>query len=240
MKRLILSLAAALACLTAVSTPACADATTDAVKASLQKKLGNEATIKGVEKSPIPGLYEVNLGSQLVYSDAKGDHVLIGNLIDTSSGENLTQQRFAEVNRIDVSRLPLNDALKVVHGNGRRKLVVFSDPRCPYCHRLEETLKDVNNVTIYTFLYPVLGPDSVSKAKTIWCARSREQAWTAWMLDRKEPQAAPCDTSVLDRNRALGERLGVTGTPTVVLADGSRLPGAVPADQLEKALARQQ
>ncbi|SDV50429.1 DsbC family protein [Chitinasiproducens palmae] len=237
MKRVLVSIASVLAILAAPA--ARADATTDALKAALQKRLGPEATIRGVERSAMPGVYEVNVGSQLIYSDAKGEHVLIGNMIDTASGENLTQTRFSQVNRIDVSKLPLNDAIKTVKGNGRRKLYVFSDPRCPYCHRLEETLKDMKDLTIYTFLYPVLGPESVDKAKSIWCAKDRTQAWRDWMLDKKDPGNATCDTTALTRNRALGESYGVTGTPTVVLADGSRLPGAVPAAELEKALARQ-
>jgi thiol:disulfide interchange protein DsbC len=212
-----------------------ADQATDKLKATLQNRLGGDADIKSITKAPVPGLYEVNLGTQIIYSDANGDYVLLGDLVDTRSRTNLTQARLAELNKVNFASLPLGNAVKVVKGNGSRKIAVFSDPNCPYCKQLETSLKSIDNVTVYTFLYPVLTPDSAVKSKAIWCSADRGKAWESWMIDRKVPSAAgTCDTTAIDKNLQLGSKLGVTGTPTIILADGRRLPGALPADQLEK------
>jgi thiol:disulfide interchange protein DsbC len=214
-----------------------ADPVTDRLKATLQARLGDDATVKSVAKSPIAGLYEVNLGRQIVYSDASGNYLVFGDIIDAKTRRNLTEARQAELNRIDFASLPFADAVKVVKGNGSRKMAVFSDPNCPYCKQLENTLKSISNVTVYTFLYPVLTPDSSVKAKSIWCSPDRAKAWEAWMQDHKAPTApGTCDTAAIDKNLTLGRAMNVDGTPTVFLADGTRLPGAVPADQLDKAL----
>lgn len=214
-----------------------ADQTTDKLKSTLQSRLP-EVQIKSITKAPIPGLYEVNLGSQMIYSDAAGDYVIAGELVDTKTRANLSEARLAELNKIDFASLPLDRAVKVVKGNGSRRIAVFSDPNCPYCKQLETTLKSVDNVTVYTFLYPVLSPDSLVKSKAIWCSGDRAKAWEAWMLNRQAPAgaAANCDTSVLDKNLALGHGLNVTGTPTIILSDGRRLPGAVSASDLNDAL----
>jgi thiol:disulfide interchange protein DsbC len=230
---------AALALAVAAVTLGCsaqADQTTDKLKATLQSRL-SEATIKSVTKSPIAGLYEVNLGSQIIYSDASGDYLLLGDLVDAKTRKNLTEARLSETNRIDFASLPFNNAVKVVKGNGARKIAVFSDPNCPYCKQLETTLKSIDNITVYTFLYPVLSPDSTTKSKSIWCSADRAKAWEAWMQNRQAPTApGTCDTTALEKNLALGQSMNVSGTPTVFLADGRRLPGAVPADELDKAL----
>ncbi|SAK95024.1 protein-disulfide isomerase-like protein [Caballeronia temeraria] len=234
--RFALATAAALAVTFGVGCSAQADQTTDKIKSTLESRMG-DATIKSIEKTPIPGLYEVNLGSQIVYSDASGNYVLIGDLVDTRSSKNLTEARLSETNKIDFAKLPFENAVKVVKGNGSRKIAVFSDPNCPYCKQLESTLKSIDNVTVYTFLYPVLSPDSTAKSKSIWCSQDRANAWESWMLDRKAPtMTASCDTAAIDKNLKLGRTMNVTGTPTVFLADGRRLPGAVPADRLEKEL----
>lgn len=230
----------AVATVTLASYSAYADPTTDKVKAALQGRLGADATIKDVAKTPIPGLYEVNLGKEIIYSDATGNYLVLGDMVDTRTRKNLTQARTDEINKVDFASLPLANAVKVVKGNGARKLAVFADPNCGYCKRLETTLKGLDNVTVYTFLYPVLSPDSDVKAKSIWCSADRAKAWQAWMLDHQMPTAGGnCDTSVLEKNLALGQQLNVTGTPTIFLADGRRLPGAVPAEQLDKALSAQ-
>lgn len=222
------------------SYSAYADPSIDSVKAAVQSRLGPDATVKAVAKTPIAGLYEVNLGKEIIYSDAKADYLVLGDLVDTRTRKSLTQARNDELNKVDFASLPLANAVKVVKGNGARQLVVFSDPNCGYCKRLETTLKRFDNITVYTFLYPMLSPDSSAKAKSIWCSADRAKAWQAWMLDHQSPSAAGnCDTSVLQENLALGQKLNVTGTPTIILADGRRLPGAVPAEQLDKALSAQ-
>src|SRR6201996_5113698 len=231
---------AALTLAVAVATLGCsaqADQATDKLKATLQARLGDDATIKSISKSPIAGLYEVNLGTQIVYSDANGDYLVLGDIVDAKTRKNLTEARLSETNKIDFAKLPFENAVKVVKGNGSRKIAVFSDPNCPYCKKLEATLKSIDNVTVYTFLYPVLSPDSTAKSKSIWCSQDRANACEGWMLDRKTPAtAASCDTTAIDKNLKLGHSMNVTGTPTVFLADGRRLPGAVPADRLEKEL----
>ena len=228
--------AATLAAVFGIGIAAQADQTTDKIKATLQSRIG-DADIKSVQKSPVPGLYEVNLGAQIVYTDATGNYLLMGDLVDTRTRTNLTEARLAETNKIDFAKLPFENAVKIVKGTGARKIAVFSDPNCPYCKQLETTLKSVDNVTVYTFLYPVLSPDSTVKSKSIWCSKDRSIAWEGWMLDHTVPTAAAsCDTTAIDKNLKLGQSMNVTGTPTVFLADGRRLPGAVPADRLEKEL----
>jgi thiol:disulfide interchange protein DsbC len=234
--RLALAAAVTMAVTFGIGCTAQADQTTDKIKSTLESRMG-DATIKSIDKTPIPGLYEVNLGSQIVYSDATGNYVLLGDMVDTRNSKNLTDARLSEINKIDFAKLPFDDAVKVVKGNGKRKIAVFSDPNCPYCKQLETTLKSIDNVTVYTFLYPVLSPDSTAKSKSIWCSKDRGMTWESWMLDHKAPTtAASCDTTAIDKNLKLGHAMNVTGTPTVFLADGRRLPGAVPADKLEQAL----
>ncbi|ALS59295.1 DsbC family protein [Pandoraea norimbergensis] len=239
------ALAIAAVCAAGVTTLAVAqnkpDATLDRVKSAVQKTLGSDAPVKSVSRTPVPGLYEVAVGGEIIYADEKAQYVILGgNLIDTKTRQNLTEARQSELNKVDFSKLPLDRAIKFVKGNGSRKIAVFSDPNCPYCKRFEETLKsNIDNITVYTFLYPVLGPDSDAKSKAIWCSTDRLKAWHDWMLDKKAPATptAKCDDGPVKQNVALGHSYNVTGTPTIILSDGRRLPGAVPADELEKALA---
>jgi thiol:disulfide interchange protein DsbC len=232
------ALSAALIAAMTLGCSAHADQTTDKLKATLQARLP-DLQIKSITKAPVAGLYEVNVGAQLIYSDANGDYVFVGDLLDTKAHANLTEARLAEINKVDFASLPLANAVKVVKGNGSRKIAVFSDPNCPYCKQLEASLKSIDNVTVYTFLYPVLSDDSTAKAKAIWCSADRAKAWEAWMLERRAPSGAgSCDTSAIDKNLALGRGMNVTGTPTIILADGRRLPGAVSADALERALGK--
>lgn len=232
------ALSAALIAAMALGCSAHADQTTDKLKATLQARLP-DLQIKSITKAPVAGLYEVNVGAQLIYSDANGDYVFVGDLLDTKAHANLTEARLAEINKVDFASLPLADAVKVVKGNGSRKIAVFSDPNCPYCKQLEASLKSIDNITVYTFLYPVLSDDSTAKAKAIWCSADRAKTWEAWMLERRAPSGTGnCDTSAIDKNLALGRGMNVTGTPTIILADGRRLPGAVSADALERALGK--
>jgi thiol:disulfide interchange protein DsbC len=210
-----------------------------ALRKNLAERLPNIGKIDEINRTPIPGVFEIRVGSELFYSDAEGNYLLNGQIIDTRARKNLTEERLDKLLAIDFSQLPLKDAFTLVRGNGKRKLVVFEDPNCGYCKRFERDLQKVDNVTVYLFLYPILGPDSTDKSRNIWCARDKGKAWVDWMV-RSEPAAkadANCDVSALARNVEFGKRYKITGTPTLVFADGSRVPGAIGAAEVEKLLA---
>jgi thiol:disulfide interchange protein DsbC len=206
-----------------------------AIRKNLGERLPNFPAIDEVSKTPIPGIYELRIGAEVLYTDEQGQYVIQGSLIDTKSRANLTEARIAKLTQIDFASLPLKDAILIKQGSGARKLVVFGDPNCGYCKKLERELLALKDVSIYTFLYPILGPDSNVKARDIWCARDPGKVWRGWMVEGNTPPKAmgTCDSSALERNMALGTRSRVTGTPAVVFEDGSRSPGAIPADQLE-------
>lgn len=209
------------------------------IRKTLAERLPNLPKIDEVTKTPIPGLYEVRFGTDLFYSDATGNHVVQGSIIETLTRTDLTQARIDKLTAIDFASLPLKDAILIKQGSGARKLVVFGDPNCGYCKRIERELMLVKDVSIYTFLYPILGPDSTAKSRDIWCAKDPAKVWRAWMVDGVAPAkaAAQCDTAAIDRNVALGKKHKVTGTPAVVFEDGSRTPGAMPAPQIEARMA---
>jgi len=192
-----------------------------------------------IVKTPYGGLYEVFLDGQIIYTDEKFSFLISkGHLFETRSQRDITQKRLDELTKVDFSTFPLNQAIKVVKGNGSRKLVVFSDPDCPYCKQLEQKeLIGISDVTIYTFLYPInqLHPDSANKSRAIWCAPDRAKAWEDWMLNGQLVKAGSCDTPI-EKLAELGRKLGVTGTPTLFFTDGKRIPGAYPAKDIENAL----
>jgi thiol:disulfide interchange protein DsbC len=211
-----------------------------AIRKNLAERLPNFPKVDEVSKSPIPGLYEVRVGgTEIFYTDAEGNYLVQGSLIDTKAKRNLTEERVAKLTEIDFDSLPLKDAFTVVRGNGKRKVAVFEDPNCGYCKRFEADLQSVNNVTVYMFLYPILGPGSTERSKNIWCSKDRAKSWTDWMVKSTETAAAPasCDIAALNRNVEFGKKHKITGTPTLIFADGNRVPGAIPAAQVEKFLA---
>jgi thiol:disulfide interchange protein DsbC len=185
------------------------------------------------------GIYEVRVGTELFYADAEGNYLLNGQMIDTRQKRNLTEERQEKLLAIDFDSLPTKDAFVVVRGNGKRKLAVFQDPNCGYCKRFERDLQKVDNVTVYMYLYPILGPDSIDKSRNIWCAKDKPKAWADWMLrNEAAPKAeASCDVTALQRNTEFGRKYNITGTPTLVFTNGSRVPGAIAAADLEKMLA---
>lgn len=219
-------------------------AVVQADEASLKKVI--EATypkvkVQSVKKTPYSGLYEVFLGGQIIYTDENFSFLLAeGRLIDTKTRRDITSERMDQLTRVDFSALPLDRAVKVVKGNGSRKLVVFSDPDCPFCKKLEQKeLIGIDNITIYTFLYPIkeLHPDAERKSKMIWCAPNRGEAWQEWVLNNQLPRNdATCDTPI-DQVADLGRKLGISSTPTLIFSDGKRMLGAYPAEEIEKALA---
>jgi len=210
---------------------------TQQIKAELQKRLGSTANIKGVSASPVPGLFEVQLNGEIFYTDASAKYLIQGEVIELASGQNLTEKRQADLNRIRWSDLPLNNAVKMVRGNGSRQLAVFADPNCGYCKRLEKTFQQLDNVTVYTFLLPILSADSVQKSKQIWCSADATKAWADWTINNTTPSGKGECTTPIDKNLALAKSYGITGTPTIFFADGSRFPGAVQLSDIEKKFA---
>ena len=208
------------------------------LRRNLEQRLPNVGRIDEIARTPIAGLYEVRVGTDLFYSDAEGNHLLNGHLIDVRAKRNLTEERLDKLLAIDFDQLPLKDAFVVVRGNGKRKLAVFEDPNCGYCKRFERDMQKIDNVTVYMFLYPILGPDSAEKSRSVWCAKDKARAWVGHMVNNESlaPADANCDTSALARNLELGRKHTITGTPTLVFADGARVPGAIPAAQIEKLL----
>ena len=191
-----------------------------------------------VQPSAIPGLYEVFTGDQIVYTDAAGDYVVIGQMVDTQTKENLTEARFNDRGKIDFKSLPLNQAIKIVKGNGSRTFAVFSDPDCPFCQQLEKTLLSVTDFTMYVFLFPIasLHPQAPAKAHAIWCAADRSTAWSDWMHEKKLPPTKTCSGDPIDSLQRLGDTLHINSTPTLFFANGRRIAGAMPAAELEKDL----
>lgn len=212
-------------------------------EATLKKTI--EATypkvkIQNISKTPYAGLYEVFLDGQIIYTDDSFNFLIVeGRLVDPKNRRDLTAERMDELTRVDFASLPLDKAIKVVKGNGSRKLVIFSDPDCPYCKKLEQKdLVSITDVTIYTFLYPLesLHPDAANKSRTIWCATDRSKAWQEWILNGQLPKGTvSCDTPI-DEVAELGSKLGITSTPTLIFTNGKRLLGAYPAKEIERVM----
>lgn len=185
--------------------------------------------------TPFPGILELRLGKDVLYTNEGVDFILQGSLVDVKSRTDLTAQRLEELSRVDFSSLPIDKAIKVVKGTGERQLVVFEDPNCIYCKRLHQTLDEIDNVTVYSLLFPILTPDSRTKSEHIWCADDRAAAWMGWMKDNKKPAEKTCDTPI-DELLELGMSLGIQGTPAIFFEDGSRANGWLPVDQLKERL----
>ena len=207
------------------------------IRKNLADRLPNLPKIDEISKTPMPGLFEVRVnGTDIFYTDPQGNFLIQGALIDTRSRLDLTEQRVNKLTAIAYSDLPLKDAFTLVRGNGKRQMAVFEDPNCGYCKRFERDLSKIDNVTVHLFLYPILGADSVEKSRNIWCAKDKGKAWTDWMLQDIPPADAKCDSSALQRNVEFGRKARINGTPTIIFADGTRVPGAIDAARIEKFL----
>ena len=208
-----------------------------AIRKNLAERLPNMPKIDEVSKTPMPGLYEVRINhSDIFYTDEKGDFLIEGSLIDTRDKANLTEQRLDKLTAIAFKDLPLKDAFTIVRGNGKRKMAVFEDPNCSFCKKFERDLLKVDNVTVHVFLYPILSPDSAEKSRNIWCAKDKSKAFLDWMVRDVTPPAVNCDTTAVARNVEFGKKARITGTPTIVFVDGTRVPGAIGADRIDKIL----
>lgn len=209
------------------------------IRKNLAERLPNLPRIDEVSKTPMEGLYEVRFNdSEIFYTDAGGNFIIQGSLIDTKAKIDLTEQRIERLTAVAFKDLPLKDAFTIVRGNGKRKLAVFEDPNCGYCKRFERDLSKIDNVTVHVFLYPILGQDSVDKSRHIWCAKDKGKTFVDWMVrDVAIPRLDSCDTSALARNVEFGKKMRITGTPTLFFANGARVPGAIDQARIEKLLA---
>lgn len=208
------------------------------IKKLIEPRLGEGVKVDSVKETPYAGLYEINTGGDILYTDKNAQYLFVGHVFDAKTSQDLTKERISDVNRIKFSDLPLASALKTVKGNGKRVIAVFEDPNCGYCKRFRQNaLKEIDNVTVYTFMYNILSPDSITKSRNIWCAPDRNKAWDDWMLNGKVPAtvAATC-ANPHDKILALGQQLRVSGTPAIFFADGSRIPGAIDTKTLEQKL----
>jgi thiol:disulfide interchange protein DsbC len=235
--------ALALALAGALALPALAAQPAPTGEAAALKKL-LEQKFPGAEVNHIGktgyfgGVYEAMLDDKLIYTDAKAQYVMVGSIYDTASKHNLTEQRQRKLNRVALDKLPMDLAFKRVKGDGSRKLIIFSDADCPFCHRLEQEMKGLDNVTIYTFLFPIdqLHPDAARKSKMIWCAPDQQKAWDEFFANGTLPDNnGECGDPVA-RTQALGASLRISATPTLVFEDGSIVPGALPLAQIEQEL----
>jgi len=205
------------------------------IKRTIEGRLGG-VKIDAVSKMPYMGLYEIRIENEILYTDEKMNYIFSGEILDGKTMQNITRKRLSDLAVIKWENLPLESAVKTVRGNGKRTLAVFSDPNCPYCKRFEKDLAKVTDITVYTFLYPVLGQDSVDKTKAIWCSADKTKAWNDLMQNGTAPAAARCDTPI-EKNVEFGRKYRITGTPTLIFASGERVPGAIPQEQIERMLA---
>ncbi|KQY82801.1 disulfide isomerase [Pelomonas sp. Root1444] len=226
--------------LTALLLAACLPALANeaVIRKAIAERMPNAPKIDEVKPAAMPGLWEIRIGNEVRYTDATGTYLIEGELIDLKAKKNLTAERVAQINRVDFAALPFKDALVWKNGSGKRRIAVFADPNCGYCKRFEASLQELKDVTVYTFLIPILGGDSPEKTRAIWCAKDRTGAWLGWMLKSEQPPKAPaaCDDAAIERNLALSRRIHVNGTPAILLEDGNRIPGAVGPAELEKRL----
>ena len=208
------------------------------LRKTLAERIPSLPKIDEVSKSPIPGLVEIRIGTDIYYADEKGDYIVQGSIIDTRTRNNVTEARIDKLTAVDFATLPLKDAVVYKQGTGARKVAIFADPNCGYCKRFERDLMTVKDVTIYTFIYPILGPDSNAKSRDIWCSKDAAKAWRAWMIDGNTPPKAmgQCDTAAIDRNVEFGKKHRVQGTPALFFEDGTRKPGALSAAEVDKLL----
>ncbi len=206
------------------------------IRKAMEAKLGTK--VESVSKSGYLGLYEVYADGTIFYTDDKVSAIIVsGQLIDAKSMRNVTDERMKKLTAIRFNELPLERAIKQVRGDGKRVLATFEDPNCGYCKRLAKEMLKLDNVTIYTFLLPILSEDSVRKSRQIWCTTDRAKAWNDWMIDGKAPAGREdCDTTAVTKNQEFGRKLNISGTPTLFFGDGERIPGAVPLARIEQKL----
>lgn len=208
-----------------------------AIKKLIKERLP-ELQVQGVKPAPMPGWYEVFAGNRLFYVDEKADFIMVGAIVDAKTKRNLTEERIRDLMRVKFDALPFEDAIKIVKGNGKRKLAVFEDPDCPFCKKVEADIDKLDNYTLYVFLYPIeqLHADATSKSQKVWCAKDRVKAWQDLMFKNQVPKnKGDCETPI-GRNIALASQLNISGTPALIFEDGRLVPGAIGKEQIEKGM----
>ena len=218
----------------ALSMPALADEAQ--IRKVVEERLGG-VKVEGIQRGPL-GLWEVRYrsgeGMRIVYTDATASHIILGKIYETKGDKDLTEERLRKLNAIKFDSLPFAQAVKVQRGNGKRVLVMFSDPYCPYCKQFEQTLQQVDDITVYVFMFPVIKPDLADQSRAVWCSPDRQKAWLDLALRGKPPAAGASCENPVEKNLELGHKLGVNSTPTLYLANGERIAGAMsPADLRE-------
>jgi thiol:disulfide interchange protein DsbC len=212
----------------------------DVIRKALAERIPNFPPINAVSPTPVPGIWEVRYaGTEILYTDAKGDHIFVeGVLLATDGMVNLTQASLDKVLAVDFAKLPLKDAIVIKQGTGARRMAVFADPNCGFCRRFERDIAELKDVTIYTFLIPILGGDSMEKSRDVWCARDAGAAWRGLMVDGMAAPKAParCDSRALERNLAFAREHGLNSTPATIFENGVRRPGAIPMAAVEQLL----
>jgi thiol:disulfide interchange protein DsbC len=207
-------------------------------RAALEKAMPGLPASAKIIKTPYAGLYEVDVGSKIFYTDAKATFLFAGEIFDTKTQTNVTKARIDDLRRVNWKDLPFKDSFKLVFGNGKRQIAIFEDPYCPYCHKMEATLEKMSNVTLHVFVVPIIRRESMQQARDIWCAPNRSKAWLDWMNKQVQPPAAAATcVDPLKANVELAEKLGISSTPTLIFMDGSRMEGALPQEEVEKKLA---
>ena len=207
------------------------------IRKTLKERMPHISPIDEIKRTPMSGLFELRVdGTEIFYTDASANFLIQGHLIDTKNQRDLTEERIQKIMAVDFKSLPIKDAIVIVRGKGERKMAIFEDPNCGYCKRFERELQNIDNVTVYLFLYPILGKDSVDKSKAIWCAKDQSKAWQDFMLRDQAPNSTSCDAAALKRNVEFGQKQKINGTPTTIFSDGSRISGAVEITQIEKML----
>jgi len=206
------------------------------IKSELRKKVP-EAPVDSVRKVPYGGLFEVTIGSEVFYTDENASFLVLGSIVDLKTKENVTELRMRQLNKVDFAQLPFDSAIKIVRGNGSRKVAIFEDPNCGYCKRFERDLAGVNDITVYVFLYPILSEGSVVKSKAIWCSPDKGKAWMDVMVRDMAVTGDSTCSNPIDKNLAFGQGKRIQGTPTIIFEDGERVPGVMVMADFEKKLA---
>ena len=217
------------------SMSAMAETDLESIKKEIQKKYPDFKADR-VTKAGYGDLYEIFTNGEIIYTDLKVTFLLLGTLVDTGTRANVSEARLQKLTAINFNDLPFNQAIKLVRGNGSRKMAIFEDPNCGYCKKFEQDINTLENITAYIFPYPILAQDSVDKSKAIWCSPDRLKAWQDTMLRERPPTTKGTCDNPIEKNVALGQKLRVTGTPLTIFEDGERISGALPKDRIEAKL----